>query len=776
MADNEVGKVLYRVGLDNSGMDRDIQSTESTLSQKLDRVSGTLNKQFGYTILKDVGTAFIAAGKAAYGFGAEAVRVGSDFDKSMSQVAATMGKTTDEIADLRKFAQDMGATTAFSATQAAEALNYMALAGYDADEAMAMMPNVLNLASAGNMELARASDMVTDASSALGLEMDETAAMVDQMAQAASKSNTSVAQLGDAILAVGGTAKSLAGGTVELSTALGIMADSGIKGAEAGTHMRNILLALSPQTDAAAGAMDELGFSAYDSEGKLRPLNESFAQLAASLDGMSDEARQNILSDIFNKTDLAAVDAMLSAAAYDIGKIDEAVFALNLDWTQAQTIFDGWGESTETGIQSVISLVQEWTLAGQDQEETLHYLRDIIGLTQEDAESLIQTVNNQMDEQGNRWTELTGYIDEASGAAKKMADTQLDNLAGSMTLFKSALEGVQIAISDSLSPTLKEFVDLGTEGLSGVATALSAGDWDGAVSVVADFAQQALEKITDMLPQMLEAGVQILGSLVEGLLQSLPDLIGAAIEIILTLVDGLGDQADQIIDAAVQILVVLAEGLIEALPKLVDAAVKIIAALGKYLLDHGPELVEKGGELVGKLIGGLIQSIPKLTAGAIQLINSIKDSFGRINWGQVGINVIRGIANGISGAVGFIADAARNAAQNAFNAAKSFLGINSPSTLFRDKIGAMIPEGMALGIDDGADEVSKSMLSLGDSVVRDFDVNYRLPDFSGLISDIGATFTGSASQEIIVPVQINGREVARETAWFMNEQLAWEER
>ena len=128
-----------------------------------------------------VGIAAVGAATTAVGtFAMSSVGVGQNFDKSMSQVAATMGKTTEEIEDLRNFAQEMGRTTAFSATQAADALNYMALAGYDAETSMKMLPNVLNLAAAGNMDLARASDMVTDTQTAFGISLERTSQMVDE--------------------------------------------------------------------------------------------------------------------------------------------------------------------------------------------------------------------------------------------------------------------------------------------------------------------------------------------------------------------------------------------------------------------------------------------------------------------------------------------------------------------------------------------------------------------------------------------------------------------
>lgn len=169
--------------------------------------------------------------------GGFATKVGSEFEASMSQVAATMGMSAEEVANgceafvmLEDAAKQAGATTMFSASQSAEALNYLALAGYTAEEACTALPKVLNLAAAGGLDLAYASDLVTDSMSALGLEMDELDSFMDKMAKTAQKSNTSVAQLGEATLTVGGTAKTLAGGVTEMNTALGILADVGIKG------------------------------------------------------------------------------------------------------------------------------------------------------------------------------------------------------------------------------------------------------------------------------------------------------------------------------------------------------------------------------------------------------------------------------------------------------------------------------------------------------------------------------------------------------------------
>ena len=329
---------------------------------------------------------------AVAGLGTAAVKTTADFDTSMSQVQATMGITKDAMSELngesvntvealRDLAKQMGSETAFSASECADAMNYLALAGYDTQEIYDTLPTVLNLAAAGGIDLASASDMVTDAMSALGMETSEADTMVDQMSKTASTTNTSVAQLGEAILTIGATAKTVKGGTAELNTALGILANNGIKGAEGGTHLRNVILALQSPTDKAAACMESLGVEVYDSEGNMRSLNDILGDLNTSMDGMTSAEKQNIISSIFNKTDLAAVNSLLSNT-------------------------------------------------------------------------------------GDSWDSLQQSITESGGAAQQMADTQLDNLSGQITILKSALEGLAISFGEILMPKIRaaakkiqEFVD-----------------------------------------------------------------------------------------------------------------------------------------------------------------------------------------------------------------------------------------------------------------------------------------------------------------------------
>lgn len=248
------------------------------------------------------------------------VSVGASFEYNMSQVAATMGITVDEIENgsesfekLKMAAEEAGATTMFSASEAAEALNYLALAGYDADKAVETLPKVLSLASAGGLDLATASDMVTDSMAALGLETSELDKYIDEMAKTSQKSNTSVRQLVEATLAVAGTISSTGQSLEVMNAELGVLANNGIKGAEGGTHLRNVLLALASPTDKASATLQKLNINIMNSDGTMRDLNSIMIDLNKSLDGLGDVQRTEIISTIFNKTDLTAVNALLKS-------------------------------------------------------------------------------------------------------------------------------------------------------------------------------------------------------------------------------------------------------------------------------------------------------------------------------------------------------------------------------------------------------------------------------------------------------------------------------
>ena len=594
--------VFVKIGADTSGLEGGVKKSESLV--------GTLGKGVG-TAMKVAGAAIAGATTAAVGFAAASVKVGMTFDSSMSQVAATMGKTVDEIGELRDFAQEMGAKTAFSATQAADALNYMALAGYDAKDSMNMLPNVLNLAAAGSMDLATASDMVTDAQSALGLQIEDMTGFVDQLAKTSSKSNTSVQQLGDAILTIGGTAKTLSGGTTELNTALGILADNGIKGAEGGTKLRNIILSLSAPTDKAAQMLNSLGVSTVDATGNLRPLEDIMGELSKSLDGMGTADKADIINTIFNKQDIAGVNALL-------------------------------------------------------------------------------------DTNKSRWEELSAAIDDSKGAAEKMAETQLDNLAGDVTLFKSALEGAQIQVSDAVTPALRKFVQAGTEGLGKLTDFIANGGLTAALDKLKGVFERigtAISPLTDKFKEFSigEEDAQNAADMLSGALDLLVEGIAIGAQALADVIGGIQDfvgwlkSGETGAEAFKAVLVALATGLATY-----QAVVELLTIKEKLatLATEGLALAQKALNLIMSInpVGVIIAAITALVAAFIYLWNTnedfrnfwiglwnnIKATFENV-WNALNKFFTQDIPNAINSAINFLSQLPEKMAYWAGYAIGSFI-------------------------------------------------------------------------------------------------------
>ena len=537
--------------------------------------------------------------KAVTNFAKDSVQTGMTFDKSMAQVAATMGKSVDEIQNLREFAQKMGSETAFSASQSADALNYMALAGYDAEKSMQMLPNVLNLAAAGTMDLARASDMVTDTQTAFGITIERTTQMVDEMAKAASTGNTSVSQLGDAFLVVGGLTQELNGGIVslsdgttatvdgiqELEIALTGMANAGIKGSEAGTHMRNMLLKLSSPTDAGVAQLNALGVSVFDVEGKMRSFSDIFSDLSGTLGTLTQEEKIQAISDLFNARDIASAEALLSAVEQDWDKIGESI--LNAD-----------------------------------------------------------------------------------GAAKQMAETQLDNLAGDVTYFKSALEGIQIALSDKLTPTLRKFVQFGTSGLSKLTLAFKEKGLKGAMDTVGEVISELAVMLVEMTPDFLEAVSTILSAIGQGLLDNLPTILNVIVTIVQRIVQDLGRilpalmkalpvfidalmeaiDWDNLLDIVINVIEVIADALIDVLPLLTEAVLTLVEKIVEFVLK--PETLSKLVELCAKVMiavsTALLAAAPKLLVGVGKIIKVVVDYIINTDWTKLGQDLMDNIQEAIS--------------------------------------------------------------------------------------------------------------------------------
>lgn len=728
----------------------DYEAKLSTAESKAQTFGGKLKN--GLTKAGAFAVKGLAAASGAVGaFGVASIKTGATFDKAMSQVAATMGMSVAEINDgstqasqdfkrLRDFAQEMGRTTAFSATEASEALNYMALAGYDVNKSMEMLPNVLNLAAAGNMDLARASDMVTDAQTAFGMNTKRTTQMVDEMAKAASTGNTSVEQLGDAFLVVGGLAKELNGGMVtlangtkkpvdgiqELEIALTAMANAGIKGSEAGTHMRNMLMKLSSPTSEGTKQLEALGVSVFDAEGNMRSLHDIMGDLNSALGNLTQQEKIQAIGELFNARDLSSAEALLAAVGEDWDKIGESIL-------------------------------------------------------------------------------------DSKDAASQMAETQLDNLSGDITLFKSALEGAQIAISDGLSPALRGFVKEGTKGVSDFAEKIKSGDLSGAIAGLGQNIANLAVEVVKQVPKMIKAGAQLLVGIGQGIAQNAsvliesakeivsfiynsiienaPTLMNSAGELVTMLFDGimtnapklvdsavslinefstgfvtgipqflaqalpmieqltgmLRENAGKLVDAGINLILNIAQGVANAIPTLIQYIPQIVINIAGIINDNAPKLLSAGVQIIGKLLVGIISAIPTIIANIPKIIQAIVSVFMAFNWIQIGTSIITFIGNGIRALGTAIPQALRNIGQTAVE----WLSAINWATL-----GADIIDLIVIGLQALASVIPTALQAIGTAAIELFKsidwLGVGTFVVEGLISGISSL--ASAAVEAIIGV------------------------
>jgi len=224
------------------------------------------------------------------------------------------------------------------------------------------------------------------------------------------------------------------------------------------------------------------------------------------------------------------------------------------------------------------------------------------------------------------------------------------------------------------------------------------------ITKAGEVANKFLESFLTNLPKMLDAGAKSIQQLSSGLAKAIPQVITAAFQVMNQLLNTILSHLPQILQSGVNLIASLAQGLIQNRQAILSAITEGLASLLQTIAQHLPQLLQSGIELIAKLAAGIIQAIPQVISAGLSLINDFKNQFTTVNWGEVGLNIIKGIAAGLKNGAGIIKDAAVSAAKAAFDAAKSFLKIGSPSKLFRNEIGAMMAEGMVLGFEDETPE------------------------------------------------------------------------
>lgn len=379
-----------------------------------------------------------------------AVETGMTFTSSMSNVKALSGATADEMEALTEKAEEMGKKTSFTASQSADALGYMALAGWDTEEMLEGIDGVLDLAAASSMDLATASDIVTDAMTAFGMSADETNRFVDVLAATSTSSNTTVEMLGQSFKYVGAICGAMGYSIEDAGIALGMMANSGIKAEQAGTSLRSLLTRLSTNAGASAtslGALDiltqKLGVSFYDSAGNARDLSDVLNETRAAWSGLNVEEQVNYAKKMAGQEAMTGFLALMSDGAISVDSVSTAINSMGYDMdslgvsvSDLQTIYKSYGDETAVAT----ALMNQYSM------------------TQEDADQVTQLLAASLTEQTSSWDDLSNAINNSEGAASEMSSTMLDNLHGDVTLMQSALDGLKLSIFDDVESPLRSVV------------------------------------------------------------------------------------------------------------------------------------------------------------------------------------------------------------------------------------------------------------------------------------------------------------------------------
>lgn len=376
-----------------------------------------------------------------------------------------------------------------------------------------------------------------------------------------------------------------------------------------------------------------------------------------------------------------------------------------------------------------------------DVVQAIHIMQQQMGITGTTAKEAATTIEGSVGMMKAAWqnwlAELGKDNADINGLTKQLVDsvsTVIQNVGPRIAQIITGITAALPQLFSSLGSTLPALVMqilppvLGALGQLGTMLLTSATTW--ITTSLPQLLAQFQSWVTSRLPSFLQTGLTMITNLLQGIVQALPQIASTAVIVLTTLLDGLSAQLPQLIPIGINAVLNLVQGILNNLPQIIDSGLKIILGLAQGLINAMPDLVGKAPILIGQLVGGIINRLPQILQAGVQLLGALANGFissvprligaipgmvGQImhgftsvNWGSVGLNIITGIATGIAGAAGRLVTAAVNAANNALNWVKRKLGIHSPSRVFRDQVGEMIGEGMAVGIDESASKVKKA--------------------------------------------------------------------
>lgn len=501
--------------------------------------------------LKATGAILAGTATAIGAIGAASVKVGSDFEASMSKVAAISGATGDDLKALTDKAKEMGATTKFSASESADALQYMAMAGWKTEDMLNGLEGIMNLAAASGEDLATTSDIVTDALTAFGLSTEDSTHFADVLAQASSNANTNVGMMGETFKYVAPVAGALGYTAEDTALAIGLMANSGIKASQAGTSLRSIMSRMAKPTKEVQGAMDKLGVSLTDSNGNMKSLNEVMGDLRNGFAGLSEAEAAEMAAALGGQEAMSGLLAIVNASDDDFDKLSDAIYSCD---GAAKRMADTMNDNLQGQITILKSGLEGLGISLYENMEAP--LKEVVKEAQNMVQQLQDAFNN-------------GGLDEVVSTVGDIFAKIVEKAA-------------------SAAPDL--------------------------IDVASDMIQSFLTGINNNLPNIASAGVDIVTSLGSALIENTGLLWSTGVALLAEVLSGLADNMPQLVESAKDALSQFGSALVEYAPSIGESAAKIVSYLASAVIENLPQIIEVGKQIVQGFITGIEQEFPGLGA------------------------------------------------------------------------------------------------------------------------------------------------------------------
>lgn len=663
----------------------------------------------GFTVFKGVVADLVADGirllvdslKEAATY---ALQTGMDFESAMSQVVAVSGATGDEVQALTDKAKEMGAKTKFSAKESADAFNYMAMAGWKTEDMLNGIEGIMDLAAAAGADLATTSDIVTDALTAMGYSAGDAGQLADVMAAASSNANTNVEMMGETFKYAAPLAGALGYNMEDTAVAIGLMANAGIKGSQAGTSLRSILTRLAKPTKQSGAAMDALGISLTDAQGKMLPFSDIMDQMRTSFAGLTEEEQASYAAMLGGQEAMSGLLAIVNAAPEDYEKLTEAV---NNSEGAAKRMADTMQDNLAGDIEELGGAFD--TLAIEISEKFNGSLRDGVQAITDFVSgetSMTDMLARLGDAVSQAITALKGYLPQMA----QMGQELLVNLVNGLTV------GLPILLDKAVDLVAQ----LGTAIANQAPTIVTV-----AGSLLTSFAQG----VANFIPQLITSAAEIVGSLANGIQGNASSFVSKALDLLDGFADKLTSALPKLIESGMNFILNLVKGLMQALPEFIQRAPEIISKFANLINDNVPMLLAKGAAIIWEIIKGIVSAIPELVKNAPKIITAIVDVWEAFNWVNLGKKGIEMLTKGVKSMVNAAKTAGTNIKDSIVNAIK-----NLPEQLKKlgsdgiSKLGSAIKSGISAiksaassvfdGIVSAFKNLPSKMLSIGKDLVR----------------------------------------------------------